>query len=167
MEDKPLLECADHAVIRLEHRLRDRASPRPVAGIVTPESVEPAFGSLTAAVRALLAEYRRRTGYAETDNRFDPEPSPGWEALTPEQRTARIQAGLDGLVARRGLQPGDVVCTRLDRGTRATIEFHAELPAQTKAVMMMFLERGLKDSLEGTIHLYQEEMPDKNKIRRL
>jgi hypothetical protein len=167
MEDKPLLECADHAVIRLEHRLRDRASPLPVAGIVTPESVEPAFGPLTTAVRDLLAEYRRRTGYAETDNRFDPEPSPGWKALTPEQRTARIQAALDELVAQRGLQAGDVVCTRLDRSTRATIEFRAELPAQKKALMMMSLERGLKDSLEGTIHLYQEEMHDKNKIRRL
>jgi len=32
---------------------------------------------------------------------------------------------------------------------------------------MMALERGLKDRLEGTIHLYQEEMHDKNKIRRL
>lgn len=167
MEDKPLLECADHAVIRLEHRLRDRTSSRPVAGIVTPESVEPAFGPLTAAIRELLAEYRRRTGYAETDNRFDPEPSPGWRALTPEQRMARLQAALDELVARRGLKAGDVVCTRLDRSTRATVEFHAELPAQKKALMMMALERGLKDSLESTIHLYQEEMHDKNKIRRL
>ncbi len=167
MEDKPLLECADHAVIRLEHRLRDRAGPRPVAGIVTPESVEPAFGPLTAAVRDLLAEYRRRTGYAEADNRFDPEPSPDWKALIPEQRMARIQAALDELVAQRGLKSGDVVCTRLDRSTRATVEFRAELPAQKKALMMMSLERGLKDTLEGTIHLYQEEMHDKNKIRRL
>jgi len=56
MEDKPLLECADHAVIRLEHRLRDRAHPRPVAGIVTPESVDPIFVPLTGAVRELLAQ---------------------------------------------------------------------------------------------------------------
>ena len=59
------------------------------------------------------------------------------------------------------------MCTRLDRTTRATIEFRVELPAQRKAVVMMALERGLKDRLEGTIHLYQEEMHDKNKIRRL
>jgi hypothetical protein len=31
----------------------------------------------------------------------------------------------------------------------------------------MALGRELKDSVEGTIHLYQEEMHDKNKIRRL
>jgi hypothetical protein len=167
MEDKPLLECADHAAIRLEHRLRDRAAARPVAGIVTPESVEPAFAPLTAAVRALLADHRRRTGYAETDNRFDPEAAPAWRALTAEQRKARIQTALDELVARRGLRAGDVVCTKLDRVARATVEFRAELPAQKKALMMMSLERDLKDSLEGTIHLYQEEMHDKNKIRRL
>jgi hypothetical protein len=167
MEDKPLLECADHAVIRLEHRLRDRAHPRPVAGIVTPESVDPIFAPLTEAVRDLLAEYRRRTGYAETDNRFEPEPGAAWKALGPEQRLGRLQAALDQLAAGRGLKPGDVVCTRLDRSTRATIEFRAELPAKQKALMMMELERGLKDTVEPVLHLYQEEMHDKNKIRRL
>jgi hypothetical protein len=167
MEDKPLLECADHAVIRLEYALRDRAGARPVAGVVTPESVEPAFAPLGTAVRELLAEYRRRTGYDETENRFDPEPSAGWKALTAEQRLARIQAALDGLVAGRGLRSGDVVCTRVDRSTRATVEFRAELPARGKAALMMELERGLKDTVEPVLHLYQEEMHDKNKIRRL
>jgi hypothetical protein len=167
MEDKPLLECADHAVIRLEHRLRDRTRPRPVDGIVAPESVDPVFAPLNGAVRELLAEYRRRTGYAEVENRFDPEPGTAWKALSPEQRVARLQAALDELVVERGLKRGDVVCTRLDRGTRATIEFRAELPAQKKAVMMMDLERGLKDTVEPVLHLYQEEMHDKNKIRRL
>lgn len=167
MAEKPLLECADHAVIRLEHRLRDRAHPRPVAGIVTPESVDPVFAPLTAAVRGLLAEYRRRTGYAETENRFDPEPGAAWKALSPEQRLARLQAALDELVAARGLTRGAVVCTRLDLRCRATVEFRAELPAQKKALLMMDLERGLKDTVEPVLHLYQEEMHDKNKIRRL
>ncbi|HSE06668.1 MAG TPA: hypothetical protein VLK35_21150 [Methylomirabilota bacterium] len=167
MEDQPLLECADHAVIRLEHRLRDRGQPRPVAGVVTPESVDPTFASLTAAVRELLVEYRRRTRYAETDNRFDPEPAAAWRTLDPEQRVARVQAGLDHLAAGHGLRPGDVACTRIDRNTRATVAFRAELPAQQKARLMMALERGLKDTVEGTLHLYQEEMHDKNKIRRL
>jgi hypothetical protein len=167
MEDKPLIECADHAVIRLEYRLRDRVQERPVSGIVTPESVEPAFGPLSAAVRGLLAEYRHRTGYDQIENRFDPEPSAGWKALTAEQRLARVQTALDGLVAQRGLRPGDVVCTRVDRSTRATVEVRAELPARAKAALMMDLERGLKDRVEPVLHLYQEEMHDKNKIRRL
>jgi hypothetical protein len=167
MEDKPLIECADHAVIRLEYRLRDRVRERPVAGIVTPESVEPAFAPLNMAVRGLLAEYRHRTGYDEIENRFDPEPSAGWKALTAEQRVARVQTALDGLAAQRGLRPGDVVCTRVDRSTRATIELRAELPARAKAALMMDLERGLKDRVEPVLHLYQEEMHDKNKIRRL
>ena len=118
-------------------------------------------------MRDLLAGYRRRTGYAETENRFDPEPSPAWRALGQDQRMARIQAALDDLVAGYGLRAGDVACTRLDRGSRATVEFRVELPASKKALMMMSLERGLKDGVEGTIHLYQEEMHDRNKIRRL
>jgi len=167
MVDKPLLECADHAVIRLEHRLRDRGRPRPVAGIVTPESVDRVFAPLTATVRGLLAEYRRRTGYADTENRFDPEPGAAWKALSPEQRLARLQAALDDLVAAWGLTRGDVVCTRLDLRGRATVEFRAELPAEKKAWMMMDLERGLKETVEPVLHLYQEEMHDKNKLRRL
>ena len=118
-------------------------------------------------MRELLVDYRRRTGYAEIDNRFEPEPSAEWKALTQEQRVARIQASLDGLAVRHGLGAGDVACTRLDRSTRATVEFRAALPAQKKAVTLMALERGLKEALEPTLHLYQEEMHDKNKIRRL
>lgn len=167
MENTPLLECADHGVIRLEHRLRDRTQPRPFVGVVTPESLEPAFAPLTAGVRDLLAEYRRRTRYAETDNRFESEPSPAWTALGQEQRVAHVRATLDELAVRQGLKPGDLVCTRLDRSTRVTIEFRVDLPAQQKALAMMALERGLKEALDGTIHLYQEEMHDKNKIRRL
>jgi hypothetical protein len=167
MEDKPLIECADHAVIRLEYRLRDRREERPVRGIVTPESVEPAFRPLSAAVRGLLAEYRRRTGYDEIENRFDPEPSAGWKALTAEQRMAQVQAALDAVVAEHGLRPGDVVCTHVDRSTRTTVEVRAELPARAKAALMMDLERGLKDRVEPMLHLYQAEMHDKNKIRRL
>jgi hypothetical protein len=122
---------------------------------------------LVAAVRDLLSEYRRRTGYTSTENRFDPEASTGWKALTQDQRLDRIQAALDAIGAQRGLKPGDVLCTRLDRSTRATVELHADLPASEKAQLILALERGLKDSVERTIHLYQEEMHDKNKIRRL
>jgi hypothetical protein len=167
MEDKPLIECADHAVVRLEYRLRDRADERPVPGIVTPESVEPAFGPLSTAVRGMLAEYRRRTGYDEVENRFDLEPSAAWQALTAAQRLARVQAALDGLLAQHGLKPGDVICTRVDRSTRATVELRTALPARGKAALMMDLERGLKDHVEPVLHLYQAEMHDKNKIRRL
>ncbi len=78
-----------------------------------------------------------------------------------------MQAALDALVAQRGLQPGDVVCTHVDRSTRTTVEVRAELPARAKAALMMDLERGLKDRVEPMLHLYQAEMHDKNKIRRL
>jgi hypothetical protein len=42
-----------------------------------------------------------------------------------------------------------------------------DLPAAKKAGLLMALERGLKDAVEPALHLYQEEMHDKNKIRRL
>src|SRR6185369_5242490 len=38
----PILEAADHGAIRLEYLLRGDA-PRPSAGIVIPETVDPAF----------------------------------------------------------------------------------------------------------------------------
>jgi hypothetical protein len=42
-----------------------------------------------------------------------------------------------------------------------------DLPAAQKPRLLMALERWLKDAVEPALHLYQEEMHDKNKIRRL
>jgi hypothetical protein len=166
MEDKPLLECADHAVVRLEYGLRDRSSRRPVAGILTPEST-PAFRGLASLVRDLLAQYRARTGFDEVRNRWDPPPAPAWREATHGQRLLKLQAALDELSGPLGLAAGDVVCTRLDKNTRVTVEFHVELTTAQKPLLLRALESGLKQAVEPTLHLYQEEMHDKNKLRRL
>ncbi len=167
LEGRPLLEGSDHAVIRLEHSLRDRSRPRPVAGIVTPESAEPTFRLLGALVRALLHEYRARMGFVAVENRFDPDPGSAWRALSHGQRLGRIQEVLDRVAPRHGLRSGDVKCTKLDRITRVTIEVLAAVPTGHKPSLLMHLEADLKAEIDPTLHLYQEEMADKNKIRRI
>lgn len=167
IEQRPLLEAAYHGVIRLEALLRDRRRPRPVAGIVTPESVAPEFRTLTALVRGLLDDYRQQTGYADMDSRWDPEAGPAWTALSHDERLARLQAVLEELGPPYGYRPGEVRCLRLERLTRVTLMLPPELEPLRKASLLMALEAHLKASLEPTIHVYQDEMHDKNKLRRL
>jgi hypothetical protein len=166
IEGTPLLDAAYHGVIRLEASLRDRRRPRPVAGIVTPDGAAPEFRALTALARVLLDDYRRRTGYADVDSRWEPEARPAWTALSQPDRLARLQAAVDEAAARHGCGAGDVRCLRLERLTRVTLALPAELAPARKASLLMALEADLKARLEPTLHVYQEEMPDRNKLRR-
>jgi hypothetical protein len=165
IENTPLLDAAYHAVIRLEASLRDRR-PRPVAGIVTPESVAPEFRAVAALLHDLLADYRRRTGYADVDSRWEPEAAPAWVALPQDGRVARLQAAIDEIGPRHGLAAGDVRCLRLERLTRVTLALPPDLTPARKAALLLALEADLKAGLEPTLHVYQEEMHDRNKLRR-
>jgi hypothetical protein len=167
IEGKPILEAAYHGVVRLEAALRDPGSARPVAGVVTPEGVAPAFRSLVELVHALLADYRQRTGFDERDSRWEPEPAPAWRALTHGERLERLQRTLDEAAPGLGLAPGELRCLRLEKNVRVTIEVPEALPPAGKAKLMMTVEALLKRRLEPTLHLYQEEMRDRHKLRRL
>ncbi len=166
LEEKPLLEDANHAVIRLEYGLRERGQPRPVAGILSPEST-PAFRGLAAMVRDLLAQYRMHTGFAEVSNRWDLPPALAWREATHGQRLQTLQTALDRLAPGLGLAAGDIACTRLDKNTRVTVELRVEMPPAKKPLLLRALEVELKRTVEPTLHVYQEEMHDKNKLRRL
>ncbi len=167
IEDKPILEAAYHGVLRLELALRDRTQPRAVPGIVTPEAAFPPLRPLVVAVRGLLLAYRQQTGYAEVDSRWEPDPSPGWKTLTHGERLQRLQTAMDDVAAQCGLMAGDIRCQRLDKNVRVVVEFSDALAPEGKAQLMMKLEQHLKQNLDPTIHIYQEELRDKNKLRRL
>jgi hypothetical protein len=167
IEGKPILEAAYHGVVRLESALRDPGAARPVAGVVTPESGAPAFRPLVALLRALLADYRRRTGFAERDSRWEPEPTPAWRALTHGERLERLQRTLDEAAVELGLAAGELRCLRLEKNVRVTVELPVTLPPAHKAKLLMALEGVLKRRLEPTLHLYQEELRDRHKLRRL
>lgn len=54
IETRPIIECYDHAVIFVEHDLRDHSMAPPVPGIVMPESADAMFALPTRLVRDLF-----------------------------------------------------------------------------------------------------------------
>lgn len=161
----PILECADHAIIRLERELRDLTKPPPVSGVLIPESIDPIFAKLSWLVRRLLYEYRNRTGYTETENRFDAAPGPVWHAMSIEERLRKVQGVIDHEIL--GLHPGDVVCTKIDQGdTRITVAVRSTT-GQEKARLLMNIENVLKRTIEQTLYVVHEEMRDLKTIRRI
>ncbi len=167
LEGNTLQECSDHAIIRLENRLRDRSRPRPVSGILTPENADPAFALLLDMVREIFRQYCRVTGTAAGENTFDPVPSPAWLALGENERLARIQRVLDESCGELGFPPSSAVCVQLQRDVKVIVDFADQVGRQEKPSLIMKLEAAAKRKLEKTLHFYIEEMHDRNKMRRL
>jgi len=162
MEGKPILECSDHAVIYLEHELRDHSQFPPVPGVVTPENADPIFSQATHLVRSLMAEYRQRTGFASTVNFYDPPSSGSWRALSQDERIRRVQNALDGHPAGQGLE-----VVSLEGLKRVVIKFNGESDSGVKQSRLIELENFIKNTIDPVLQVYILPMVDKNKIRRI
>ncbi len=167
IEGLPIQEASDHGVIRLEADLRDSAMQLPVPGIVVPESADPAFALPLKLVRDALRAYRERFGYQETDNEFDPGPSPEWRSLGDVDRRARLDRALADICREYGFAPGNVAVTAIEHDVRVVIDLTGDLASGDKQSHMMTLEAGLKNMVDDRIELFLEELTDENKLRRL
>jgi hypothetical protein len=157
----PIIEIANHAAIRLEHRLRGEATP-PVSGIAIPEASDPAFALVTHLSRELLADYRKKTGYSEWRNLFDATPGAAWMKADDAQRRSMLLAAL----TRDGVSPQDVSIIAIEYDVRVVISLHNDL-ASHPADHMLALERSIKRHVDSRLELFLAEVKDHNKIRRL
>ena len=167
LEGRSLREGSDHAVIRLEHALRDRRALRPAAGIVLPENASPAFRVLLSLTRALLADYLRQghnPGHANFDS---PSPAPAWGALDAAAQRDAVQRALDDLAAPNALPADAVVCLAVQQGERVTLACSDAVPRAERPSLLMRYEAALQARVEPTLHVYLEERRDLNKLRRL
>ena len=154
----PIQKAADHGVIRLEYELRDKTMERPVAGVVTPEAADASFLLPLALVRGALGDYRSKTGYGETENTYDPQPSAPWMSMDGEAR----RKFLDGAIREIGYSAKDVVVTAIEFDVRVVVE----LAVADKQRCLMALEAGIKDKVDARLELFLEEIKDINKLRR-
>jgi hypothetical protein len=162
MEGRPILECSDHAMIYVEHELRDGSLPAPVRGIVTPENADPIFSLPTYLVREVLAGYRRRTGFDSTANLYDVPPSAEWLALTERERVARIQAAIA-----RHLLGGGIEVVRTEGAKRVAVRCGNGLSSVPIATRLIDIEDYVHAEVEPTLELEAEPRPDANRIRRI
>jgi hypothetical protein len=162
MEGKPILECSDHAVIYLEHELRDHLQPPPVPGVVTPENADPVFALPTLLVRKLLAEYRQRTGFTPTANFYDPPSSAQWRALSENERVKCIQVAIERHHAGRGMEVVGVEGLK-----RVVVKFNGEVDSAEKQKRLIQVESFIKNAIDPVLQVYMLPKVDQNKIRRI
>jgi dTDP-4-amino-4,6-dideoxygalactose transaminase len=158
MEGRPLQECSDHALILVERRLREGAPPVP--GLVTPDNADPVFALPQRLVRALLTEYRRRTGCSETTNTFEQPCSQRWAGLTEPQRRSAVQAELEA----RATDQLDLV--ELEGMKRAVVRFRTDMDSGAKQNLLASLEAHVRRVVEPTLQLVAQVKLDTNILRQ-
>lgn len=163
LEGIPLVEAADHAVIRLEAMVRDVESPPPVRGAVLPQNAGEPFVTVQRLVRDVVHRYRSDRGLVETENVYDQPVADAWLRSSNDGRLAAARAALadvDGA--------GDVTIARLDGLRRLVVHCGDGLqdPAAQQAVLVR-AERHLRTALRTPLQIVLEAKGDTNVIRHL
>lgn len=167
IEGAPIQEAGDHGVIRLEFDLRDKSMQRPLAGIVMADAADAAFLLPLKLVRDALEDYRHKTGYMSTDSTYDPGPSEAWKAMADDERRRRLVAAVAEIAEKNNFPAEDVQVTAIEHNVRIVIRFNGALEQADKQHCLMILEAGIKNIVDGRLELFQEEIKDSNKLRRL
>lgn len=163
MEGRPLQEASDHAVIRVEARLRDQSVPRPVAGLLTPANADPIFALPQRLVRGLYRKYLEATGAKSAANFWDDSAAASWTALSAEDKLKRARAAVAEACQALGLPAQGVEVLEILGGVRLVL---AHTPVTSKPVFaapMMKLEGLVKKSVDARIELQMESLEDRNR----
>lgn len=161
LEGKPIQECSDHAVIHLEHRLRDQSQQPPVSGVLTPDNTSAIFVLPTRLVCGLLSDYRQKTGYRDTANFYDSQPSAQWCSLSEEERNRQIQTEINHHPAGQ-----EVEKVHLNGVSRVVVQFNDNLDSRIKQSRLLQLETALNAAIDPKLRLYMESRSDQNKLRQ-
>ena len=159
----PIQECNDHGVIRLEHELRDRTVPAPVAGVVTPLSADQAFGPVLALCRDLYRQYLDRTGHDFGKNFYMPPPKSQWDRLNAGEKEKKITAALGKILQRHGIAGAEVDFVGLIDGKRIIVDI-ADSVSDANVVLMR-LETELRVELDHVLEIFLQNKGDANKLR--
>ena len=167
MEGLPLLECADHGVIRAEHALRDPDAGRPVSGVVLAKNASPVFTEAEAMVRTLLSRYREETGFAETDNFWVPPLSTTWSELDEAARVDALKKTIPALCDELEIDPAHVEVVGLRNEVKVCLAFTKPSSNQHRQRVLVDIERALQERVESSLSVELEAKQDLSQIRRL
>lgn len=160
-------DAAEHALIRLENLLRDRARPRPVPGVVQPENADDAFHDLQELTRGLLADYARRTGYRidmNTEEGPVNRPSSEWGTSTVPERIQRILTSIPERCTETGILASEVTVHAI-AGPRVTLAFLASAPQAAQQHYLTLLEAVLREKVDPKIEVFLDDKRDGNAKR--
>lgn len=162
MEGRPVLECADHAMIYVERALRDPSQPAPVLGIITPENADAIFSTPIFLVRELLACYRRRTGFRDSANFYDLPPEADWLALTENEKVEKLQEAIA-----RHPQGGGIEVVQIEGSKRVSVRLQDAGAPGPRSNRLIQIEAFVHAEVEPTLEIETEPRADANKLRRI
>lgn len=160
---RPFREGHDHAVIRLESKLRDRSVAAPTVGLVTPRNADPIFTAPEKLVRAAYREWAAKTNAHPGWNYWDDLPAAAWLALSPADRLARAKAAVHEGCRELDVYEGGVEILEILNDCRLVLAATPETLKATFAPLMMRLERRVKALLDPRIELQLESLEDRNR----
>jgi hypothetical protein len=160
---RPFQEGHDHAVIRLEARLRDRGLPSPVRGLLTPRNADPVFARPLAMLRAAYRRWSSKFGAAPGWNFWDDKPAAGWLALPQNEKLARAKAAVAGACRTLGIPAEGVEVLDLLGDCRIVIAYTPQTASSSFAKGMFALERALKAKIDPRIEVQLESLEDRNR----
>lgn len=162
IEGLPLVEAADHGVIRLERMLREGEAPVP--GIATPRAVASAFDRPQALLRDALAHGRALLDLAERTSSFDAGPGARWRSLDAAGRADAIATAVASFTTTNALPADTFSLVAVEHDIRLVFRAAStpELPR-----LVMALERMIRADIDPRLEVYLEEIRDRNKLRRL
>ncbi len=166
IEGLPLREVADHGALRVELALRGRTGARPVAGVTTLGSADLRLAAAEALLRDLVRAWEHANHALPSTNEFVRAASASWREATLQERRARIDAVLDGLLPALGLAADALRFSAVEREVRVVLEARGARSPELPSVLFA-VERALKEGVDVELSVYIEEMRDTNLLRRL
>lgn len=160
---RPFREANDHAVIRLESKLRDRSVPAPTIGLVTPRNADPLFAAPEKMLRSAYRDWALKTNARPGWNYWDDQPAASWLALSAADRLARAKAAVHDGCRELGVYEGGVEILEILNDCRLVLAATPETLKPTFAPLMMRLERRVKELLDPRIELQLESLEDRNR----
>ncbi len=160
---RPFQEGHDHAVIRLESRLRDRSVPAPVTGLLTPRNADPVFARPLAMLRSAYREWLSKSGAKPGWNYWDDKPAAGWLSLAPTERLARAKAAITDGCRTLGVAAEGVEVLNILNDCRIVLAATPETIKPAFALKMIKLEGAAKKKLDPRIELQLESLEDRNR----
>lgn len=163
----PVREVVEHGLVFALQSLRDPEAPAPVSGIVTPRNAGACFSIPLRLVAAVRREAEERFGRHKETNFFDRPYSETWKNLDKQAKRDHVLPHIESFKMANDIASDAFELVEIDQYDRLFLVFTDAIPAWDKPLLLMKLERWLREQTGERIELFTEVVKDANRIRRL
>ena len=115
-------------------------------------------------VRKWVQAYRDQTGYSDQSNFYSPPVSGPWQATPDEEKIRIMTQAIEKFSKERKVDSAQFVIKEIQREFKVVLSGYSHMHFSDNALLLE-LETYLREKVERTLCIHQEEEPDKNKMR--